>query len=218
MDAPPLGRGVLQNGHLSYIPRCSAANSQPLHTLFMQQALILECSPVGISTRRKQIGHLSLSDLSWPLVINRRSRFRAAARSADSSEPARTGGTALDMVSTGARSSSSCVTSSLATLNGLVGFLFVFEVVVFVVSSSSSVAVPGGPGGPPGRRAKGQAGPRPLRASCARTVCRRLGRTVMYWMGRTFRWGPRGTSFLSSVDSAAVGGSLTVISCSLVGP
>ena len=98
MDASSAGWGDLQNGQLLYIPRRCAAKIQPLHTFFMQQTLIHPCSPTGISMRRKQIGHLSLSGLSWPLVINRRSRFRAAARSADSAEPARTGDTASAMV------------------------------------------------------------------------------------------------------------------------
>mmetsp|Transcript_15125 Transcript_15125/g.34123 ORF Transcript_15125/g.34123 Transcript_15125/m.34123 type:complete len:91 (-) Transcript_15125:94-366(-) len=61
---------------------------QPLHTLFMQQTFLLECSPTGNSIRRKQIGHVCPSGLSWPLAINARSRFCAAGWPADPTEPA----------------------------------------------------------------------------------------------------------------------------------
>ena len=57
---------------LSFIPRNLAAKTQPSHTLFMQQVLIVECRPTGISIRRKQIVHMSPSGLSWPLACHQR--------------------------------------------------------------------------------------------------------------------------------------------------
>ncbi|EJK44854.1 hypothetical protein THAOC_36574, partial [Thalassiosira oceanica] len=61
---------------------------QPSQTLFMQQTFLFECLPTGNSIRRKQIGHVCPSGLSWPLVINARSRFCAAGWPADPTEPA----------------------------------------------------------------------------------------------------------------------------------
>ncbi|EJK72973.1 hypothetical protein THAOC_05435, partial [Thalassiosira oceanica] len=70
---------------------------QPSHTLFMQQAFIDECLPMGSSIRSKQIGHASLSGLSWPLAISCCRRFRSVEDSA-SAEPARAAAAASDML------------------------------------------------------------------------------------------------------------------------
>ena len=91
LDSSSVGRSVLQNSQPRN-PRRRAANPQRIHTLFMQQIFIFECSCIGNSMRSKQMGHRSSSGLSWPLAIS--SRFCAAPRSAS----ARAAAAASDMI------------------------------------------------------------------------------------------------------------------------
>ena len=79
-DALSVGLGVLQNAHLSPIPRSCPAIVQPSQTFFMQQILTNECSPTGKGIGSVQIGQKSPSGLSRPCCPYSRSSFSSAAR------------------------------------------------------------------------------------------------------------------------------------------